>query len=140
MTRYVALDTETTGLNPDADELIEVAAIAFDCERVLGEYRTLVRPQKLPPFAIQRLTGISAGDLEDAPHFAAVAAEIADFVGDSPVVGQSVEFDITFLGRNGVNLTGPIYDTFDLALLLLPGLGDYSLRGIADHFAIDFPL
>ena len=140
MTRYVALDTETTGLNPDADEIIEVAAIAFDCEKVTGEYRTLVRPTKLPPFAIQRLTGISVDDLENAPSFAAVAAEIADFVRDSPVIGQSVEFDITFLARNGVNLAGPVYDTFDLAQLLLPGLGDYSLRGIADHFGIHFPL
>ena len=140
MTRYVALDTETTGLNPESDEIIEVAAIAFDCENVLGEYHTLVRPTKLPPFAIERLTGIAVEDLEHAPAFAAIAAEIADFVGDSPVIGQSVEFDITFLARNGVNLTGPIYDTFDLAQLLLPGLGDYSLRGIADHFGIDFPV
>ncbi len=140
MTRYVALDTETTGLNPDADEIIEVAAIAFDCGRVVGEYQTLVRPAHPPPYQVQRLTGISATELETAPPFAAVASEIADFVGDSPVIGQSVEFDINFLGRSGVLLSGPVYDTFDLAQLLLPGLGDYSLRGIADRLGIDFPL
>ena len=140
MTRYVALDTETTGLDPDVHEIIEVAAIAFDCGGVRDEYRTLVRPIQPPPFQIERLTGIQAAELQSAPIFAAIAAELADFVGDSPVIGQSVHFDINFLARNGVPLPGAIYDTFDLAQLLLPGLGDYSLRGIADHLGIHFPL
>ncbi len=140
MTRYVALDTETTGLDPDVHEIIEVAAIAFDCKGVKDEYRTLVRPMQPPPFQVERLTGIQGAELEGAPIFAAIAAEMADFVGDSPVIGQSVHFDINFLARNGVPLSGPIYDTFDLAQLLLPGLSDYSLRGIADHLGIDFPL
>src|SRR5690606_10188247 len=110
------------------------------CGGVKDEYRTLVRPLQPPPFQIERLTGIKAAELQDAPIFAAIAAELADFVGDSPVIGQSVHFDIDFLARNGVPLSGAIYDTFDLAQLLLPGLGDYSLRGIADRLGIDFPL
>jgi len=139
-TRYVAIDTETTGLDPENDEIIEVAAIAFDCEGVQGEYRTLVKPLHPPPFRIERLTGINAAELEDAPHFAAVASEVAEFVGDSPVVGQNIEFDTTFLARSGVWLAGAQYDTYDLAQLLLPGLSDYSLRGIAERLGIDFPL
>jgi predicted DnaQ family exonuclease/DinG family helicase len=139
VTRYVALDTETTGLNPENDEIIEVAAIAFDCERVVSEYQTLVRPNNPPPFQVERLTGISAADLRQAPIFAAVATELAEFVGDSPIVGQSVHFDLAFLARSGVILPGPIYDTFDLAQLLLPGLGEYSLRGIAEHLGVHFP-
>lgn len=140
MTRYVALDTETTGLNPDAHELIEVAAIAFDCDGIQDTFQTLVRPVSPPSYHVQRLTGISEKDLRTAPIFAAVASELADFVGDSPVIGQSVDFDINFLARNGVPLPGPIYDTWDLGQLLLPGLSDYSLRGIAEHLQIDFPL
>jgi DNA polymerase-3 subunit epsilon/ATP-dependent DNA helicase DinG len=140
LTRYVALDTETTGLDPDVHEIIEVAAIAFDCNGVKDEYRTLVRPMQPPPFQVERLTGIRGAELESAPIFAAIASELADFVGDSPLVGQSVHFDVNFLARNGVPLSGAIYDTFELAQLLLPGLSDYSLRGIADHLRIDFPL
>ncbi len=139
MTRYVALDTETTGLDPDVHEIIEVAAIAFDCNGVKDEYRTLVRPMQPPPFQVERLTGIQASELDSAPIFAAVASELADFMGDSPIIGQSVHFDVNFLARNGVPLSGAIYDTFDMAQLLLPGLSDYSLRGIADHLCIDFP-
>jgi predicted DnaQ family exonuclease/DinG family helicase len=140
VTRYVALDTETTGLDPEVHEIIEVAAIAFDCGGVKDEYRTLVRPLRAPSYQIERLTGIQASELASAPVFAAVAAELADFVGDCPVVGQSVQFDINFLARNGVPLSGPVYDTFDLAQLLIPGLGEYSLGSIAAHLGISFPL
>ena len=139
MTRYVALDTETTGLDPDVHEIIEVAAIAFDCGGVKDEYRTLVRPLQPPSFQIERLTGIKGSELESAPVFAAIATELAGFVGDSPVIGQSVNFDINFLARNGVPLAGPVYDTFDLAQLLLPGLSDYSLGGIAGRLGIECP-
>ncbi|HWC30146.1 MAG TPA: helicase C-terminal domain-containing protein [Dehalococcoidia bacterium] len=139
-TRYVAIDTETTGLDPENDEIIEVAAIAFDAAGVQDEYRTLIKPLHPPPFRIERLTGIQAAELQDAPHFAAVASEIAAFVGDSPVVGQNIEFDTTFLARSGVWVPGAQYDTYDLAQLLLPGLNDYSLRAIAERLGIDFPL
>ncbi len=139
-TRYVAIDTETTGLDPESDEIIEVAAIAFDCQGVLDEYRTLVQPVHPPPYRVERLTGIQAAELTHAPHFAAVASEIAAFVGNSPVVGQNIEFDTTFLARAGVWVPGAQYDTHDLAQLLLAGLHDYSLRGIAEHLEVDFPV
>ena len=139
-TRYVAIDTETTGLDPGSDEIIEVAAIAFDRQGVLDEYRTLVQPAHALPYRVERLTGIHAAELTGAPHFAAVASEIAAFVGASPVVGQNIEFDTTFLARAGVWVPGVQYDTHDLAQLLLAGLHDYSLRGIAEHLEIDFPV
>ena len=139
--RYVAIDTETTGLDPKEDEIIEVAAIAFGPDGVLqGEFHSLVRPYRPLPFQIERLTGIEAAALELAPRFAAVASELAEFIGDSPLVGQNVEFDLAFLARGGVWPAAPAFDTLDLARLLLPGLGDYSLRGIAERLAIEFPV
>ncbi len=138
--RYVALDTETTGLDPEADEVIEVAAIAFRLDGVEDELHTLVRPHSAPSYRIERLTGIAAPDLDAAPRFASIAGELEAFIGDSPVVGQSVGFDLAFLARAGVNPRGPAFDTFELAQLLLPGLADYSLRGIAERLAIEFPV
>ena len=133
MSRYVAIDTETTGLDPERHEVIEVAAIAFDAEgNILGEYNTLVRPRHVVPYHIERLTGIEAGSVETAPLFSSIATELAEFIADSPIIGQSVEFDLKFLAQGGVWPPGPVYDTFDLGQLLLPGLPSYALRGIAD--------
>ncbi len=138
--RYVAIDTETTGLNPEEDELIEVAAIAFGLDGIIAEFNSLVRPRRLPSYQIERLTGIEGSSLTDAPLFSTIASELAEFLGNSPIVGQSVNFDIEFLARNGVSLPGPPVDTWDLAQLLLPGIGDYSLRGIAEHLGVHFPV
>ena len=138
--RYVSLDLETTGLDTESDEIIEVGAIAFDLDGVLGEYQTLVRPYRAPSYTIERLTGIHEADLESAPHLAAVLGEVREFIGTSAVVGQNPAFDLAFLERAGVRISSPAYDTFDLAQVLLPSLGEYSLRALAAALAIEFPL
>lgn len=139
-TRYVAIDTETTGLDSDQDEIIEVAAIAFDLSNGLGEYNTLVRPRQKLPYQIERLTGIEAAELASAPSVSDIANDLADFIGNSVIVGQSIAFDIDFLTRAGIAAPGQVVDTWDMAQLLLPGLGNYSLRSIAEHLGIDFPV
>jgi ATP-dependent DNA helicase DinG len=138
-TRYVAIDTETTGVNFDQDEIIEVGAVAFDQDGVLDEFHALVRPYRPLPYEIERLTGIAPADLEAAPHFAAIAAELAGFIGDSPVVGQNVAFDLEFLARAGVQVTGGAFDTWELGQLLMPAIGEYSLRNLAAQLGIEFP-
>jgi DNA polymerase III subunit epsilon len=47
---FVAVDVETTGLNPDYDAIIEVAAVVFHGEEILDQWSSLVNPQRdLPP-------------------------------------------------------------------------------------------
>jgi predicted DnaQ family exonuclease/DinG family helicase len=138
--RYVALDLETTGLNPDEDEIIEVGAVAFDFDGVVGEYHTFVRPYQSLPFHIERLTGIAASELESAPHFGSIALELMDFIGDSAVVGQSIDFDLAFLARAGLVPRGPVFDTFEMAQVLMPSAGEFSLRNLCGLLGIDFPV
>ena len=99
-----------------------------------------MRPHRLPSYRVERLTGIDLASLDGAPRFATIAQELREFIGDSPVVGHSVNFDLAFLAPGGVSPPGPAYDTFDLAQLLLPGLADYSLSGIADLLGVEFPV
>ena len=56
---YVALDLETTGLNPDQDSIIEIGAVKFQGHDVLDVFQTLVNPFRELPQFIQRLTGIA---------------------------------------------------------------------------------
>jgi DNA polymerase-3 subunit epsilon/ATP-dependent DNA helicase DinG len=135
---YVSLDLETTGLDPDVDEIIEVAAIRFDADGVIDTYQSMVNPGRRLEYRISLLTGIDASSLDHAPHFGSLAAEIEQFLGLDPIVGQNPTFDTTFLARKGVQVFGPTYDTFDLAAIMLPGLTQKSLGGIADHLGIEF--
>jgi DNA polymerase-3 subunit epsilon/ATP-dependent DNA helicase DinG len=135
---YVALDLETTGLDPENDEIIEVAAIRFDAERVIDTYHSLVNPQRHLEYRIATLTGIDPLLLDSAPYFSSIAGEVEQFIGLDPIVGQNPTFDTTFLARAGVQVFGPAYDTFELAGLLLPDLRDRGLGAIADHLGIEF--
>jgi len=53
---YAAVDLETTGLNPERDAIIEVGAVKFRGEEVLGKFESLVDPGRPIPFNIQQLT------------------------------------------------------------------------------------
>lgn len=127
----VSLDVETTGLSPREHEIIEVAAVKFQGREVLDTFHSPVRPtQPLPPF-IQRLTGIAPSDLAQAPPFAAIRPALGEFLGAWPVVGHRVSFDLAFLEAQGLALANPAYDTRELAPIVLPRLGDYSLASVA---------
>lgn len=59
MMEYVALDLETTGLEPSKDRIIEIGAVKVRNKEVVGEYGTLINPQMEIPDRITELTGIS---------------------------------------------------------------------------------
>jgi DNA polymerase-3 subunit epsilon/ATP-dependent DNA helicase DinG len=136
---YVSLDLETTGLDIETDEIIEIAAIRFDATGVIDTYQTLVNPDRSLEYRIALLTGIDPAELLTAPHFGSVAVDVERFIGLDPIVGQNPTFDTSFLARKGVQVFGPTYDTFELATLLLPGLRQHSLGAIAEHLGIEFP-
>jgi DNA polymerase-3 subunit epsilon/ATP-dependent DNA helicase DinG len=132
---YVSLDLETTGLSPEGDEIIEIAAVKFEAERTLDTFHTLVNPHRPLPYRIQVLTGIAPADVEAAPSWPVAAGELASFVDSCPIVGQNIAFDLDFLAARGIKLANPAYDTFDLANLLLR-LSDYGLASVAEHLGI----
>lgn len=132
---FVCLDLETTGLDADQDLIIEVGAVRFRGADVVDTFTSLVNPRRqLTPF-IQRLTGIKQAEVDAAQPFAAIAGQVREFVGDSPIIGHNVQFDIGFLQKAGVHFPGPVFDTRDLASILLPG-GNYSLNMLARSLGV----
>jgi DNA polymerase-3 subunit epsilon/ATP-dependent DNA helicase DinG len=136
---FVALDLETTGLDPEQDEITEVAAVRFEGGRPAEVFHTLVNPRREVPYRVQLMTGLSSRELRRAPSFAEVASDLERFLALHPVVGQNVGFDLSFLSRWGVQPGGPAFDTWELARLLLFDLPDYSLRSLARHLGLDYP-
>jgi len=64
---YVALDLETTGLNPDKDAIIEVGAVKFRDGEIVEEFTTLVNPGRPIPPEITMITRITDRDVLSAP-------------------------------------------------------------------------
>ena len=135
----VAVDLETTGLDAERDEIIEVGAVKFQGEEVLETFQTLVNPGRpLPPF-VRSLTGITQQELDGAPYFSAIAPDLMAFLGTYPIVGQNVAFDLAFLRQKLVAQSNPPYDTRDLASALLPRLPEYSLARLAEELNVPHP-
>ena len=136
---FVSLDLETTGLDAERDTIIEIGAVKFRGRQVLDTYQTLVNPFRQLPDFIKRLTGITQRSLDRAVPFAAVAGELEEFIGDLPIVGHNIEFDIKFLASHGLTLPNDSYDTWDLASVLLPYSMEYSLSSLAPAMGATTP-
>ncbi|MFW6126370.1 MAG: exonuclease domain-containing protein, partial [Chloroflexota bacterium] len=135
---YVSLDLETTGFDPYADDIIEIGAVKFCGDTVLGTYHSLARPLEPLPYRIQILTGITDQDLENAPPSGIALSDLVSFLEDLPIVGHSISFDLSFLSQKGIELANAAYDTWELATILLPTLSDYSLSGVADELGVAY--
>lgn len=136
---YVAIDVESTGLVAGVDEIIEVAAVKFRGDELLETYSQLVRPRQALPLKITRLTGITPEALEGAPRFNEIGGAVAGFIKSYPIVGHSVGFDLGMLRAQGMSFAQPVYDTFELATLLMPKVSVYKLGAIAEHLGIPHP-
>ena len=100
----VAIDVEATGLNEFEDEIIEVAAVRFCGGTEIEVFERLVKPTIDIPYKISRLTHITNEMVANAPVFADIRSELREFIGTSPVVGHSIDFDVRMLAGSGLAL------------------------------------
>ncbi len=136
MPSIVAIDLETTGLDPEIDTIIEIGAIRFNEHRIEDEYSTLVNPKRPISSFISQLTGISNEMVSHAPELRPTLAEIAVFVDNSIVIGHNVNFDLSFLRKHGILEENQSIDTYDLASVLLPTSTRYNLTYLAGFLTI----
>ncbi len=132
----VAIDLETTGLDVHTDKIIEIGAVRMQAGQILTEYETLINPQIPLPERTTLLTGIKPQDIAGAPLIADVLPDLLAFVGESPIIGHSVGFDLGFLNKNGLFQTNIGLDTYDMASVLLPNVPRYNLHSLTTHFNI----
>lgn len=103
---YVVFDLETTGFSPTTDDIIEIGAWKFTDGVSIGKFHALVKPERLIPTNIMRLTGITNDELmSQGTSIEEVLPEFYDFLGDTILVGYNLPFDYNFIKTKG-NLFG----------------------------------
>ena len=112
----VSIDLEMTSPRPDQQEIIEVGAVKFVGDRVVGTFQTLVQPPVALPYNIQVLTGIRPAELTRAPKLETIAPRLLQFIGDSPLVAHTVSSDVGALARKGIVLQNDQIDTHEARL------------------------
>lgn len=135
---YAVIDIETTGLDPNYDEIIEIAAVKVKEGAIIDTFQTLVKPQdsEIDDF-IEDLTGITSEMLIDAPSFNDICSDFLTFIGDNILIGHNVNFDINFLyDASGGKLTNSFVDTMRISRRILTALKHHRLKDIANYYKI----
>lgn len=95
---YVILDTETTGLNPSSDKIIQLSAIKYDPSGTpVDFYNTYLNPGRPIPAGASRVNGITDDMVSNAPKAEEVRQAFLTFLGELLIVGYNVNFDLRFL-------------------------------------------
>lgn len=143
---FVALDLETTGLDPYKDTIIEVAAVKFQLEvdgevfriRNPEERSMLIDPERKLEENISMITGISNSMLEGKKKWSEVQEKVWTFIGDAIIVGHNVLFDINMLWTHGIDLSGNIaLDTFELSEIFSMEAASLNLGFLGKHYGIN---
>ena len=100
---YIALDLETTGLNPKQDKIIEIGAVRVENGQETGRFHTMLNPHRELEERITELTGIAWDMLKDAPDIVDILEEFLAFCGELPLLGHRIIFDYSFVKRAAVN-------------------------------------
>jgi DNA polymerase III epsilon subunit family exonuclease len=135
----VVVDTETTGRDSKAADLIEIGAVKVRDGQVVDRFSTFVNPGR-QIFGVQ-MHGITDADVTGAPVAHEAAERLLGFVGGAPVVGHNVAFDLGFLddamGEPGKFITGGYFDTLSLVRDGYPDLDSYKLGDVARFFGVE---
>ena len=142
--REIVVDTETTGLDPDAGHrIVEIACVELLHRLPTGrEFRKYVNPERDMPEAAQAIHGLSTEFLAEQPPFAAIVEEFLEFIGEAPLVIHNAEFDLKFLNAELARLGRPAIDaaravdTVAVARQRFPG-AQASLDALCRRFEID---
>jgi DNA polymerase-3 subunit epsilon len=140
--RFLALDLETTGLDPRRDVMVSVAVIPFVDGRPDDGYVTLVDPGRSIPAESTAVHGLTDAMVRGAPPVDRVLSELEAILGDHVLVGHNIGFDLAILGRARrarwlPRRTNLALDTLLLAAGLHPEWRTFTLEHVADRLHID---
>lgn len=144
--RQVFLDTETTGLYAaQGDRIIEIGCIEMEGRRYTGrKLHHYLNPQRSSHPEAVRIHGITDDFLADKPPFAAIAAELLEFLSGAELLIHNASFDLGFLDAELERLglppaarhVGAVTDTLLMAREMFPGKSN-SLDALCKRLEVD---
>ena len=136
------IDVETTGLRANYDRIIEIGIVRVEDNQIVKTYQSLINPETYLPKEIEMITGITAGDLENAPTFRQIMDEVLETMNDCVFVAHNVRFDYSFikseLKRHNVSFSSKHFCTVRLSRLLYPTMPRHNLETLIQQFNLPY--
>lgn len=142
---FVIFDTETTGLNPQVDEICQIAAVRLVNGKIMQTERfdMIVNPGRRIPAASTAVHHITNEMVQDAPPVAEALARFHAFAEGSVLVAHNAPFDMSFLRRReieiGKRFDQPILDTVLCSAILYGQSAEHTLDALCDRLHIRIP-
>lgn len=140
-TNVVVIDTETTGVSYQHDQLTQIAAARLEKGEITDWFVTFVNPGKPIPEDVAHLTNITDANVADAPSPSEALADLVEFVGTAKLVAHNADFDRNFVTKTPSGyplLENQWIDSLDLARIALPRMRSHRLIDLVQAF--DAPL
>ena len=144
--KQIVLDTETTGLDAkNGDRIIEIGCVEILSRRITDrQFHVYINPEREVEAGATRIHGKTLEDLASKPKFAAVAAELLDYIRGAELIIHNADFDVEFLNmelelaRLGrlQDHVATITDTLMFAKELHPGKKN-SLDALCERYFVD---
>ena len=138
---YVAFDIETTGLNPQENEIIEIGALKVRDGKVADRFIEFIHPTVSIAPAITALTGITDEMVSGARSRCQVVSDFLDFCENDVLIGHNVSFDYSFMkcsaAADGLPFEKMGIDTLKIAQKALSGLESKSLGSLCAYYNIE---
>ena len=142
--REIALDTETTGLDPRAGHrIVEIGCVEMINRVATGNvYHQYINPERDMPAEAAAIHGLTETFLKDHPVFADVASDFLAFIADAPLVIHNAKFDMGFINAElealslGALPMERATDTVRVARRKFPG-APASLDALCKRFNVD---
>lgn len=142
--RYVAIDFETTGLDINKDEAIQIGLVEIDNKgKIIKEFSSLIQPKtdiKKVKEIVEFMTGISLEQIHKAPSIQDIQENIFEFFGENTIlIGHNIQFDIHFLTKYFPDIKFyDSVDSFQLAQTFVHFPPSYALEVLIEFMQKDF--
>jgi DNA polymerase-3 subunit epsilon len=143
--RYIVLDTETTGLDPDdGHKIIEIGCIEIVNRKVTNNtFHKYINPLREIDIEASKVHGLTASNLSDKPLFNDIYDEFVSYISSSPLIIHNAPFDMGFLKkefscleRKNSFINNEIIDSLKLARKISPGKKN-TLDALCDRYSVD---
>lgn len=116
---FITVDVETTGLNPEVHEIIQLSAVTFRDFEPINCFTTYIRPENGINAKAASINHITEETVADAPALSEIRSAFRSYVGEElPIIGHNLEFDLKILvlcGCLAPDASRRYYDTLDLS-------------------------
>ena len=139
---YTVFDTETTGLNPEEDEIISIGAVRIVNGNLLREeiFDQLIDPRRPVPPESVKIHGIQPEMVKGQPFIDTTLPLFHRFAEDTILVAHNAAFDMRMLEmkevQTGIKFINPVLDTLLLSAVIHPAQENHNMELIAKRLGI----